>query len=338
MQSPRIEPPYAIFLGDEKDEKYAKTGFGLIDWRRALCVGQLRLTESAVDIGLPELSVAEVIANARTLVIGIAAPGGDIPSHWTEVLIKIASAGVNIASGGHTKLASIPALAEAARHSKCLLIDVRIPPDDIPIGTGRPRQGKRILTVGTDCAVGKKYTALTLEREMTKLGFNAEFRATGQTGIMIAGDGIPIDSVVCDFTAGAAEIISPCNTNDHWDIIEGQGSLFHPSYAGVSLGLLHGSQPDFIVLCHDASRTEVAGAPEFPLPGVTETIELNLRLGSRTSPRIQCIGISLNTSGISKSDRKSVLNRYSEHTGLPCVDPMIDGVDSIIRRLIRETQ
>ncbi len=137
----------------------------------------------------------------------------------------------------------------------------------MPAGTGRKRSGQRVLTVGTDCALGKKYTALALTQALQAQGAKATFRATGQTGIMIAGAGVAIDAVIADFIAGAAETLSPDNAPDHWDVIEGQGALFHPAYAGVTLGLLHGSQPDALVLCHDPSRTTIEDYPHMPVAG-----------------------------------------------------------------------
>ena len=205
-------------------------------------------------------------------------------------------AGLDIVSGMHSRLATTPALAAAAERYNRRLIDVRTPPRDIPIASGRKRSGKRLLAVGTDCALGKKYTALAIARAFELRGVDTDFRATGQTGIMIAGRGMPMDAVVADFEAGAAEMLSPDGPPDHWDVIEGQGSIFHPAYAGVSLGLLHGSQPDVIVVCHQPGRTHMLGHPQFELPSIEETIDLNLKLGRRTNPTIRCAGVSLNLS------------------------------------------
>ena len=197
---------------------------------------------------------------------------------------------------------------------------MRTPPRDIPVATGRKRSGKRLLTVGTDCALGKKYTALAIARAFEQRGIDADFRATGQTGIMIAGGGMPMDAVVADFEAGAAEMLSPDAAPDHWDVIEGQGSLFHPAYAGVSLGLLHGSQPDVIVVCHEPGRTHMLGHPEFALPTIEETIDLNLRLGRRTNPAIRCGGVSLNTSQLSASEAQKLMRPRASACG--CRSPI----------------
>ena len=195
----------------------------------------------------------------------------------------------------------------------------------IDAGCGAKRSGKRLLTVGTDCAVGKKYTALALARAFTERGIDTDFRATGQTGILIAGGGMPMDAVVADFEAGAAEILSPAGPPQHWDVIEGQGSLFHPAYAGVSLGLLHGSQPDVIVVCHDIDRKEMLGHPGYLLPDVFDTIDLNLRLGRRTNAAIRCAGVSLNTSKLSADDAARLLDAESARLGVPVADPMRAG-------------
>ena len=169
---------------------------------------------------------------------------------------------------------------------------------------------------------------------MNNLGLKASFRATGQTGIMISGSGIPVDAVVADFISGAAEQVSPDNESDHWDVIEGQGSLYNPSYAGVSLGLLHGSQPDAIVVCHEANRAMVSSCPDIPLPSLQECIDLNLRCARVTNPEVVCVGVSVNTSGLIESDRQSYLQRLSRETGLPCVDSMVEGCDDIARELL----
>ncbi len=332
----KLRPPYLLFVGDECDAVYAKTALGIVQWRRELVAGQLRLHSKAIDLGVPDLSIADAAsAGIGSLVIGVAPVGGNIPESWLAVIEDAVKAGLDIVSGLHAKMTDHASLVAAARKSGACLIDVRSPPPRLPVGSGAKRSGKRILMVGTDCAVGKKYSALALEQAMCKAAINATFRATGQTGIMIAGTGIPIDSAVSDFVSGAAELVSPTNDSDHWDVIEGQGSLFHPGYAAVSLGLLHGSQPDAIVMCHDATRTHVAGWPEYSLPTVPECIRLNLHLARRTNPETRCVGVSVNSSGLSESQRKNYLHQLQAETNLPCVDPILDGCDSIVEELMR---
>ena len=327
--------PYLIFVGDQQDDAYAKTGFGLVHWRRDLVAGQLRFGENAVDLGVPDLGLESAAkAGVKSLVIGVAPVGGSIPDEWWQVIIEAAEKGLDIVSGLHGCLADIPALAAAAKTTGAQLVDIRIPPSGIPVGSGKKRTGKRVLTVGTDCAVGKKYSALSLSAALQEAGAKATFRATGQTGIMIAGEGIPIDAVVSDFIAGAAELVSPDNDADHWDVIEGQGSLFHPGYSGVSLGLLHGSQPDAIVVCHDVTRTTVLGWPDYAVPGVSECMALNVALGRRTNPDVRCVGVCVNTSGLKASERSTYLQRLEREVELPCVDPVIDGCNPIARLLM----
>ena len=280
-----LPQPYLLFLGDTVEASYAKTAFGLADWAPERCVGELAIVGCTVTTGLTRLSPADArAAGARSVVIGVANQGGVLADSWVAALIEAMEAGLDVISGLHVRLASVPALAEAARRTGQRLIDVRTPPSGIPIGNGRKRSGKRLLTVGTDCALGKKYTALALHRAFVQRGIDADFRATGQTGIMIAGGGIPMDAVISDFEAGAAEILSPDAPDAHWDVVEGQGSIFNPAYAAVSLGLLHGSQPDVFVVCHDPARTVILGMESFALPSIDEVIDMTIRLGSRTNP------------------------------------------------------
>jgi uncharacterized NAD-dependent epimerase/dehydratase family protein len=334
-----LEPPYLLFLGDVADDDHAKTGHGLAFWRPELCAGQMRLPECPVDLGLTEMTVASAVdAGVRTAIIGVAPVGGQIPDHWLPSLIELARAGIDIASGMHTKLRSMPDLVAAAYKGGSNLTDVRVPPANIPVGQGKPRSGKRVLMIGTDCAVGKKYSALALHRELERRNVKATFRATGQTGIMIAGEGIPIDAVVADFISGAAEVLSPDNDDDHWDVIEGQGSLLNPSYSGVTLGLLHGSQPDAVVLCHDATRTETLEVfGDYPIPELDEVIDDTLRLARRTRPECFCAGLSVNTSGMTDFERDAYLGKLQDHLAIPCVDPVAIGMTPIANFMLKHT-
>lgn len=330
-----LTPPYLLFVGDQAEPTNAKTGFGIVHWRRELVAGQLRFGANAVDLGVPDLDLEAAVANGvKSLLIAVAPVGGTIPEAWWSVIIEAAERGLHIVSGLHARLTDIPELVAAARRSGSSLIDVRVPPRGIAVGSGRKRSGRRVLMSGTDCAVGKKYSALALTAALQALGAKATFRATGQTGIMIAGEGIPVDAVVSDFVSGAAELLSPDNEADHWDVIEGQGSLFHPGYAAVSLGLLHGSQPDAIVVCHDATRTAMDEWPEYATPSVSECIELTLTLGRRTNPAVRCVGVSVNTSGLPNDERRPYLERLAGETGLPCIDPVADGSEAIAAKLL----
>ncbi len=327
--TPAITPlpqPYLLFLGDTVEEGYAKTAYGLRDWARDLCLGEFVCEGATVTTTLPSLTPAEAQAKgARALVIGVANAGGFIPATWIPALIEALEAGLDIISGMHTRLTDMPVLADAAARLGRRLIDVRQSPPNIPIATGRKRSGKRLLTVGTDCALGKKYTALALTRAFAARGVAADFRATGQTGILITGQGIAIDAVVADFAAGAAEMLSPDAAADHWDVIEGQGSLSHPAYGGVSLALLHGSQPDVVVICHEPGRERIVGHPAYALPSIEETIDLALRLGRRVNPAIRCAGVSLNTAKLERGQAESLIAEESERLGIAVADPMRGG-------------
>jgi uncharacterized NAD-dependent epimerase/dehydratase family protein len=317
-----------LFLGDVTESGFAKTAFGLRDWASERCVGELRLPGATVTTGLPALTARQAAAKGATaIVIGVAAPGGTISASWVPALAEALAAGLDIVSGMHMRLDQFTALKDAAARHGRRLIDVRTPPADIPIASGRPRAGRRILTVGTDCALGKKYTALALSRGLAARGLDVTFRATGQTGIMIAGSGMPIDAVVSDFVAGAAEVLSPAAAPGHIDVIEGQGSLFHPAFAGVSLGLLHGSQPDIFVVCHDPARSHQLGYPGSPLPSIETVIEQTIVLGRVTNPAIRCIGIALNTGGMDASAAQATIETHARRLPYPVADPMRGGAD-----------
>jgi uncharacterized NAD-dependent epimerase/dehydratase family protein len=329
----QLPSPYLLFLGDTTEPSFAKTAFGLRDWVPERCVGEWACEGATVTTGLPRLTPKEAYTRgARGLVIGVANTGGVIGESWVPLLVEALGAGLDLVSGLHAKLRDVPQLKEAALRTGRKLIDVRIPPPSIPIATGRKRSGKRLLTVGTDCALGKKYTALALARAFAERGLAVDFRATGQTGILIAGGGMPMDAVVSDFEAGAAEVLSPAAAPEHWDVIEGQGSLFHPAYAAVSLGLLHGSQPDVFVVCHEPGRQRLVGHPDFPLPSLAETIDLTQRLGRRTNSAIRCGGISLNTAALDADTARERLAQVSTQLGLPAADPIRKGPE--FQRLI----
>jgi uncharacterized NAD-dependent epimerase/dehydratase family protein len=323
-----LPTPYLLFLGDTTEPAYAKTALGLRDWVPERCVGEWACAGATVTTGLPRLTPQQArMRGARGLVIGVANTGGVIGDSWIPLLIEALEAGLDIVSGLHAKLADVPALAATAERCGRRLFDVRTPPARIPIATGRKRRGWRLLTVGTDCALGKKYSALAIARAFAARGLNVDFRATGQTGILIAGGGIPMDAVVSDFEAGAAELLTPDAATDHWDVIEGQGSLFHPAYAAVSLGLLHGSQPDVFVVCHEVGREHIVGYPDYSVPSIADTIELTLRLGRRTNAAIRCAGACLNTARLSAEAARELLARESARLGLPVADPMRRGIE-----------
>lgn len=331
----RINSPYLLFLGDVKDNLSAKVATGIAHWRADICVGQLRLSSCTVDLGLPDLSPSRAAAKgAKTLVIGAANAGGHLPDTWAEAIIEALNAGMDVANGLHRRLASVTGVAAAAEENAGRLIEVRVPDGDLPIGTGNRRQGKRILTVGTDCSVGKMYTSLALQREMKARGLDADFRATGQTGIFIAGSGVPLDAVISDFISGAAEAITPEAGTDHWDVVEGQGSLFHPSFAGVTIGLIHGTQPDALVMCHEPTRPHMRGLPGRSLPSVRDCIEQSLEAARLTNPNVRMVGLAVNTSALEDNDAQLLLNTYQKELSLPAIDPVRSGVAPIVDCLL----
>jgi len=327
----QLHHPYLLFLGDAPDQLAAKTAQGIAQWRPDWCLGQLRLAGCKADLGLPELTLQRAVAEgARTLIVGVANRGGVINEIWLPTLLEALDRGMDLASGLHRKLADVPALADRARMLGRSLFDVRHPSRDFAVATGARRPGKRLLAVGTDCSIGKMYTTLALEQEMRRRGMKADFRATGQTGIFIAGDGISIDAVVADFISGAVEWLSPANDPDHWDLVEGQGSLFHPSYAGVSLGLLHGAQPDLLVMCHEPGRPHMRGLPHYRLPHLGACVEANLSAARLTNPDVKLLGFSLNTSLLDAGAAERALRDVEDQFGLPAVDPLRTGVAKLV--------
>lgn len=340
MTTPHLElrKPYLVFVGDATSGPYAKTAYGVHDWAPDACLAQFGLN-SPVDLGLPMMAPEQAAqAGAASLLIGVAPMGGRFAPEWESVMHRAAAAGLDIINGLHTPLASIPGLADIARRSGARLLDVRAPRQSFPVGNGRPRKGKRLLTVGTDCVLGKKYTALALTRALQTRGVPADFRATGQTGIMISGSGIAIDAVVADFIAGAAEWLSPDADYAHWDVIEGQGSLFHPAYAGVTLGLLHGSQPDALILCHDPTRAHIKSLPQFPMPPLDVAAELYLQHARLTNPFARLVGAALNTSQLDEAQRRRALDTTETLLNVPAFDPVRSSLERVVDSVLSHSR
>jgi uncharacterized NAD-dependent epimerase/dehydratase family protein len=329
-----IKKPYLLFLGDVDDMITAKTACGIRDWANSSVIGQWRTSPQAVDLGLADLDPKAAVAmGAQSLIVGAAPPGGVLPAHWLASLQEAAAAGLDLVCGLHSKLVSYPELVTTASAAKVSLTDVRTPPAGLPVATGQKRSGQRVLTVGADCAIGKKYAALSIAREMARRDWDHDFRATGQTGIMISGGGIPMDAVVSDFLAGAAEVLSPSAQPQHWDVIEGQGSLFHPAYAGVTLGLIHGSQPDAIIYCHSLMREKIDGVPGYMLPDPETGIARNLDAARLTNPKVRLGGIAINTAHLTENDAHEAAAALAKTYGAPCFDPLRFGADSVIDQL-----
>ena len=330
-----IPAPFLLYLGRSADALGIKTSRGLATFRREDCVGEFRHDDCPQTLGLPRLSMAEAVAKgAKTLVLGIAGAGGKLPEELIDDAAMALEAGMNVAAGLHERLRDQPRLASLAWERGLKLFDVRDPPANLSVGQGYRRAGRRLLTVGTDCSVGKMYATLALTQALRARGVEAEFRATGQTGILIAGGGVPVDAVIADFISGAIEQLAPAREDDGWDLIEGQGSLFHPSFAGVSLGLLHGAQPEAIVLCHEPGRPHMRGIPGRPLPGLAECIERNLEAARLTSPEVRAVGICLNTSALDGEAARHLCAGIEDQLNLPCTDPVAFGVEPIIDRLL----
>jgi uncharacterized NAD-dependent epimerase/dehydratase family protein len=328
--------PYLLFLGDVPDSLAAKTAHGIVDWRRDWCVGQWRLPGCKADTGLPDMTLAEAAnAGARTLIIGVVNAGGKLPEHWVQSIVDALEAGLDVSAGLHQRLSEVPAIAEAAARNGRTLTDVRHSTERFETGKGTKRPGRRLLTVGTDCSVGKKYTALALEAGLAARGFDATFCATGQTGVFISGRGVAIDAVVADFISGAAEWLTPATAPDAWQVVEGQGSLFHPSFAGVSLGLLHGAQPDAFVVCHEPTRTTMRNV-QTPLPTIGQVIDMTVSLGRLTNPGIRPVGIAINTAALEVEAARAELDKAAAEYALPASDPVRFGVAPIVDRIAAE--
>lgn len=329
-----IETPYLLFLGDAPDQLAAKVAQGIKDWRPENAVGQYRMPGCQADLGLTEMDLsAAKAAGAKTLVIGVANRGGVISQEWKKVLVMALEEGFDLASGLHNLLRDEPDLVAVANATGRKLHDVRIPEVAYPIANGVKRRGKRCLAVGTDCSVGKMYTAMAMDREMRERGMKSTFRATGQTGILITGDGVPLDAVIADFMAGSVEWLTPDNDDDHWDLIEGQGSLFHVSYSGVTMALIHGGQPDALILSHEPTRSHMRGLPGYALPSLEILRDTALPLARVANPACEVVGVSVNTQHMSDAEAKAYLAETEARMGLPSTDPFRYGPAKLVDAL-----
>ena len=329
-----IKTPYLLFLGDAPDQLAAKVAQGIKDWRPENAVGQYRMQGCGADLGLADMSLAEAkAAGAKTLVIGVANRGGIISKEWKKVLVAALEEGFDLASGLHNLLRDEPDLVAVAEATGQALHDVRVPEVEYPIASGVRRSGRRCLAVGTDCSVGKMYTALAMDREMRERGMKSTFRATGQTGILITGDGVPLDAVVADFMAGAVEWLTPDNDPDHWDLIEGQGSLFHASYSGVTMALVHGGQPDALILAHEPTREHMRGLPDHTPPSLEALRDLVEPIARVVNPEARVVGISVNTQHMSEDEAAAYCAETEVRMGLPTTDPFRFGPGKLVDAL-----
>jgi len=323
-----------LFLGDAADQLAAKVAQGIQDWRPENVVGQFRMPGCEADVGAPDLTLEEAWERgARALVVGVANRGGVISKAWIDVLTRALEIGYDLASGLHNLLRNEEALAATAARTGRVLHDVRVPPVAYPVANGRKRSGKRCLAVGTDCSVGKMYTGLAMDAEMRARGLKSTFRSTGQTGILITGGGIPLDAVVADFMAGAVEWLTPDNDADHWDHIEGQGSLWHVSFSGVTMALIHGGQPDALILAHEPTRTHMRGLPDRGLPSLEALRDMALPLARIANPGCQVAGVSVNTKALGEEDAAALCAEIEGRMGLPAADPYRHGAGRLVDSL-----
>ena len=286
-------------------------------------------------------SMAEGLVHQPTAVlVGIAPQGGRLPEEWRNWLAEALDAGCDLWSGLHTFLSDDPLLAERARASGRKLFDLRRPPANLPIASGAAKgtEAFRVLAVGTDCNVGKMTAQLQLVDELNQRGVRTRFAATGQTGIMIEGWGIAVDAVVADFVAGAAEQLT-LQGAEGADIVlvEGQGSINHPGYSGVTLGLLHGSCPDAMILCHQASRQYIGDyrqASWLRIPPLTDYVRWYEEIGAMVHPT-KVLGIALNTYDLSEEAARAACAQASEETGLPATDPVRFGSSALVDAVIQ---
>lgn len=313
--------------------RYAKTAHGVLRYSQDEIVAVLDRDNSGRSVAdvLPELGCdapivdsleAGIARGATSLLLGVATPGGWVPDHWRRWIIDAIKGGLEVANGLHRLLAEDEDLVALARRHGARLWDVRLPPDDIALFSGRSLSVPQdtVLTVGSDCSVGKMTVSLELANAARKAGVAAEFVATGQTGILIEGRGIAVDRVIADFVPGAAErLVLEADTGSKVLLVEGQGSLWHPAYSGVTLGLLHGAAPKALVLCHQAGRRTIEESPHTALPPLRDMIDTYEDLAAIVRPaKVACI--ALNTKGLSDVEARAALAEVTSATGLPAGD------------------
>jgi uncharacterized NAD-dependent epimerase/dehydratase family protein len=337
------EPTLILAEGFSADTHYGKTMRGVLRYRREDVVAILDSTRAgATEDGLS--IVADVAAalpyGPRVALVGVATQGGRFPPAWREILADCIRSGLSIENGLHQTLADDVELRPLADRHGVELRDLRRPPDDLDCPTGENLEvpARIVLTVGSDCAIGKMTVALELDRAARDRGLASVFVPTGQTGIAIAGWGISVDAVVADFLAGAAERLVVEGRRRGGDLlwIEGQGSLVHPAYSGVTLGLFHGSVPHALVLCHRVGTTEVEGYPGHPLPSLADLVALHEAVALRARPATVA-AVALNTAGLDADSAAVASAEATRETGLPAADPVRDGADSLLDAVLAVT-
>jgi uncharacterized NAD-dependent epimerase/dehydratase family protein len=329
--------------GKSGDPHYGKTARGVIHYSRDPVVAMLDSTRAGETYrGVPIVATVNdaLCFNPTTALVGVATQGGRFPPAWRELLRSCISKGLDVENGLHEFLTDDEELAELARRHRVELRDLRRPPADLSVPTGENLQvdAQIVLTVGSDCAIGKKTVAVELDREAQRRGLASVFVPTGQTGIAIAGWGIAVDAVVSDFLAGAAErlVVEGAARGGKLLFVEGQGSIVHPAYSGVTLGLVHGAAPHVYVLCHKAGATVVEGYPDHPLPNLPDLVQLYER-SSLPARSATVAAIALNTAEMDEASARRAVEETRAETGLPVDDPVRFGpaplLDAVLERL-----
>ena len=327
--------------GRSADPHYGKTARGVIEYGPDPVVAVVDSTQAGTNLsGVPVVATVEegLTAGERptTALVGVAVAGGRLPAEWRAIIRTCIEAGLDVESGMHEFLADDKEFAALARERGAELRDLRRPPDDLSVSTGANLEHAAtvVLTVGSDCAIGKKTVAIELDREARRRGLRSVFVPTGQTGIMIAGWGIAVDAVVSDFLSGAAErLVVEGATRGDLLFVEGQGSLVHPQFSGVTLGLYHGSAPHALVLCHAAGQTEIEGSPGHAIPPLGELVALHERLALPARPA-RVAAIALNTRPLDEEEARRAIEAAQEETGLPADDPVRFGPGRLLEAVL----
>lgn len=335
----------AIYAEGEFGKGHSKTAEGVIRYGRNPVAAVIdsqqagRSIKQAVGIECDAPIVGSVEESLEhspgALLLGTAWTGGHMPQAWRKDIMTAIKGGLDIVNGLHDFLSDDEEISRLAKKHERRLYDVRKPPDRLTVGEGQARHLKNmvVLTVGTDCSVGKMTASLELTREAENRGLKAEFIATGQTGIMISGAGVAIDRVIGDFMSGAVEeMVLQSAKNHDFIFVEGQGSLAHPGFSGVSLALLHGACPKALILCHKASKTNICELP-LPMPTLSSMIEANEHMASLLHPA-RVVGIALNTARMTGEEAERAIERASKETGLPCQDPVRQGTKRLMDAII----
>ena len=338
-----MSPPRRVLIlaeGRSGDPHYGKTAHGVLRYRPEQVVAILDSTRAGgEESGFPIVAdVGEAMRYEPTVaLVGVATAGGRFPPAWRELLRDAIAAGLDVENGLHEFLTRDQELAALAREHGVALRDLRLPPDglNVPTGANLTHGAATVLTVGSDCAIGKMTVSLELDREARRRGIASEFVPTGQTGIAIAGWGMSVDAVVSDFIAGAAEqlVLEGVGRGGELLFVEGQGSLLHPAYSGVTLGLIHGSAPHAYVLCHQAGQTVVDENEAFPMPPLADLVELHEQMSLLARPAA-VLAIALNTRDLDEGAARAAVREAEAETGLPADDPVRFGAEKLVDALL----